>query len=197
MHFKFSFLVVVTALVACMSVTACSHRGYMCKIDGDCCSGFHCNLKSTVYRWAGSLSMSTSGQDMRSDFNVEICAASFRTIVIRHYDYVENIRGVPLPSSKSLEFDGCTSKESTLQTSHKRRLSLLHCMNNIFIFLGVPLNRCTTLCSWWPRRVTMLKLVAKGDFVMKFPDSMVFEGVGPTMVPHIHGGPVLSRKERE
>jgi hypothetical protein len=70
----------------------------------------------------------------------------------------------------------------------------------------------------------MLKLVGKGDFVMEFPLKMLkemishrkeaagqenlskddeelvnmkFEGVRSTMVLHVHGGPVLSRKERE
>ncbi|KAG1878806.1 hypothetical protein F4604DRAFT_574789 [Suillus subluteus] len=41
-----SFLVVVTALAVCMSVTACSPLFVDCKTDKDCCSGLRCNLKS-------------------------------------------------------------------------------------------------------------------------------------------------------
>ncbi|KAG1824621.1 uncharacterized protein BJ212DRAFT_1295748 [Suillus subaureus] len=91
------------------------------------------------------------------------------TIDIRHCDHVDNIRGVPLPSSKTLEFDGCTSKELTIQTSCKwigGTVTAVNsdyiCMKNVFIFLGVPLSRRTMLCSQWPH-ITMLKFVAKGD----------------------------------
>ncbi|KAG2043864.1 hypothetical protein BDR03DRAFT_940091 [Suillus americanus] len=44
MHF--SFLVVVTALVACMSVTACSPQFGTCARDSDCCKTMKCNVKA-------------------------------------------------------------------------------------------------------------------------------------------------------
>ncbi|KAG1878826.1 hypothetical protein F4604DRAFT_575466 [Suillus subluteus] len=44
MHF--SFLLVVTALAACMSATACSPQFGTCAIDSDCCKTMKCNLKS-------------------------------------------------------------------------------------------------------------------------------------------------------
>ncbi|KAG1902844.1 uncharacterized protein F5891DRAFT_131185 [Suillus fuscotomentosus] len=40
MHF--SFLVVVTALTACMSVTACSPQFTTCQHDTDCCPKYLC-----------------------------------------------------------------------------------------------------------------------------------------------------------
>ncbi|KAG2043870.1 hypothetical protein BDR03DRAFT_940112, partial [Suillus americanus] len=43
---RLSFLVVVTVLVACMSVTACSPQFDSCTKDSDCCSDLRCNLKS-------------------------------------------------------------------------------------------------------------------------------------------------------
>lgn len=48
-------------------------------------------------------------------------------------------------------------------------------MTNIFVFLGVSLSRRTMVCSQW-LRVTALKLVAEGDFVMKFPLKMLSSG---------------------
>ncbi|KAG1746391.1 hypothetical protein EDB19DRAFT_1689214 [Suillus lakei] len=94
MHF--SFLVVVTALAACISVTACSQLADRCTKDRDCCSGLRCDFvavsmsslppiqvstplltpcnanspmvtNSAIYRcdqWAGSLPVSTSGQQV-------------------------------------------------------------------------------------------------------------------------------------
>ncbi|KAG1748108.1 hypothetical protein EDB19DRAFT_2022926 [Suillus lakei] len=88
-----------------------------------------------------------------------------QTIVFRNCNYIEATRVVP--SSKSLEFDGYTSRElrqSTPQTSRKWRLFLHE------VFLGAPLSGriMGSSQSRWPR-VTTLKLLAKGDFVMKFP----------------------------
>ncbi|KAG2752942.1 hypothetical protein P692DRAFT_20829862 [Suillus brevipes Sb2] len=44
MHF---FLMVVTALAACMSVTAsCSPQFGTCGVDSDCCGNFRCDLRA-------------------------------------------------------------------------------------------------------------------------------------------------------
>ncbi|KAG2043834.1 hypothetical protein BDR03DRAFT_940055 [Suillus americanus] len=39
---RFPFLLLVTALVACMSVTACHHTGKKCDKESECCTGLKC-----------------------------------------------------------------------------------------------------------------------------------------------------------
>ncbi|KAG1745210.1 hypothetical protein EDB19DRAFT_1693054 [Suillus lakei] len=152
-----------------------------------------------------------------------------KTIVIRDCDFIEDPRIKKLPSSNTLEFDGCFGGSLEMarltpswdgDTVTAKNCDSL-CMKAIFVLLGAPFKDSS--CSLWPR-VTTLKLVAKGDFTMKFPfkmlkamissrreaagqenlgkddtelDGMGFKGVRPIMVLHVHGGPGLLRKERE
>ncbi|KAG1776358.1 hypothetical protein EV702DRAFT_347017 [Suillus placidus] len=152
-----------------------------------------------------------------------------KTIVIRDCEFVEDPRMRRSPSSNTLEFDGCSGGSlemapltpswdgHTVTATNNDSL----CMKAIFVLLGAPLK--DSRCSLWPR-VTTLKLVAKGDFVLKFPfkmlkvmissrreaagqenlgkndvelDAIGFKGVRPIMVLHVHGGQGLLRKERE
>ncbi|OAX32745.1 hypothetical protein K503DRAFT_584485 [Rhizopogon vinicolor AM-OR11-026] len=39
---RFSFLLIIAALTASMSVSACNEFADPCKEDGDCCSGLYC-----------------------------------------------------------------------------------------------------------------------------------------------------------
>ncbi|KAG1851708.1 hypothetical protein F4604DRAFT_1683335 [Suillus subluteus] len=82
MHFSFKFLVVVTTLAACMSVTAAgckpSLKSQLCSSEifniQPCCSplaprninsaAVRKSASKTAYRWAGSPSMSTSGHSL-------------------------------------------------------------------------------------------------------------------------------------
>ncbi|KAG1734485.1 hypothetical protein EDB19DRAFT_1830562 [Suillus lakei] len=153
-----------------------------------------------------------------------------QTIVLRQCHRIHDICHTSLPlNSNLLEFGGCNSEEiqctPDTRSWHGDMVTITNshpsCINIILHFLGAPFNDHS--CSLWPR-VTMLKLVAKGCFVMHFPltlmkvmvssqreaagledppgkddeelDSMGFEGVRPLMVLHVHGGPPLPRKER-
>ncbi|KAG1767992.1 hypothetical protein EDD22DRAFT_874189 [Suillus occidentalis] len=140
-----------------------------------------------------------------------------KTIVIRDCEFAEDPRTRRLPSSNTLEFDGCfggSLEMAPLNPSWDGGTA-------IFVLLGAPFKDST--CSLWPR-VTTLKLVAKGDFVLKFPfkmlktmissrreaagqenlgkndielDAIRFKGVRPIMVLHVYGGQGLLREERE
>ncbi|KAG0695935.1 hypothetical protein DFH29DRAFT_879714 [Suillus ampliporus] len=94
------------------------------------------------------------------------------------------------------------------------------CIEAILVLLGAPFKDSSS--SLW-LRVTTLKLVAKGGFVMEFPmkrlkamissrreaageeilgkgdavlDGMSFKEMHSIRVLHVHWGPILSRKER-
>ncbi|OAX35895.1 hypothetical protein K503DRAFT_339327 [Rhizopogon vinicolor AM-OR11-026] len=41
---RFSFLVVIAALTASMSVSACSWYGGNCTADSDCCDDYYCDI---------------------------------------------------------------------------------------------------------------------------------------------------------
>ncbi|KAG1876327.1 hypothetical protein F4604DRAFT_1955059 [Suillus subluteus] len=151
-----------------------------------------------------------------------------KTIVIRDCEFVEDPRTRRLPSSDTLEFDGCFGGSlevapltpswdgDTVTITNSDSL----CLKTIFVLLGAPFKDSS--CSLWPR-VTTLKLVAKDDFVLKFPfkmlkamissrreaagqenlgksnvelDAIGFKRVRPIMVLHVHGGQGLLRKER-
>ncbi|KAG1800272.1 uncharacterized protein HD556DRAFT_1342037 [Suillus plorans] len=152
-----------------------------------------------------------------------------KTIVIRDCEVVEDPRIRRFPSSDTLEFDECFGSSlemapltpswngDTVTITNSNSL----CMKAIFVLLGAPFKDSS--CSLWPR-VTTLKLVANGDFILRFPfkmlkamissrreaagqenlgkndvelDAIGFKGVRPIMVLHVHGGHGLLRKERE
>ncbi|KAG1776353.1 hypothetical protein EV702DRAFT_346756 [Suillus placidus] len=152
-----------------------------------------------------------------------------QTIVLQECDSIHELRCISLPPSNSLELDGCAAKLTmrwipktrpwngdtvTITNSHSS------CISIILYLLGAPFARRS--CSLWPR-VTTLKLVVKGDFVMEFPlvllkemvssrreaagqenlgkedeelDSMGYDSVRPLMVLHVHGAQPLPRKEK-
>ncbi|KAG1820817.1 uncharacterized protein BJ212DRAFT_1297322 [Suillus subaureus] len=98
-----------------------------------------------------------------------------QTIVIEKCDSVHDLQRISLPSSsRSLELDGCDSKEPrrvpdtrtwdgdavTITNSHSS------CIEIILHLLGAPFNDYS--CSLWCH-VTTLKLVANGDFVLNLP----------------------------
>jgi hypothetical protein len=152
-----------------------------------------------------------------------------KTIVIRDCEFVEDPRTRRLPSSNTLEFDECFGgalEMAPLTPSWDGNTVIITnsdslCMEAIFVLLGAPFKGSS--CSLWPR-VTTLKLVAKGDFVLKFPfkmlkaminsrreaagqenlgkndvelDAIGFKGVRPIMVLHVYGGQGLLREDRE
>lgn len=152
-----------------------------------------------------------------------------KTIVIRDCEFAEDPRTRRLPSSNTLEFDGCfggSLEMAPLNPSWDGETVIVTnsdslCMEAIFVLLGAPFKDSTR--SLWPR-VTTLKLVAKGDFDLKFPfkmlkamissrreaagqenlgkndvelDAIGFKGVRPIMVLHVFGGQGLLREERE
>ncbi|KAG2341171.1 hypothetical protein BDR05DRAFT_459735 [Suillus weaverae] len=98
-----------------------------------------------------------------------------QTIVIEQCDSIHDLQSISLPSSlRSLELDGCNSKEPrrvpdtrawdgdtvTITNSHSS------CIEIILHLLGAPFNDHS--CSLW-HNVTTLKLVANGDFVLNLP----------------------------
>ncbi|KAG2067819.1 hypothetical protein BDR04DRAFT_1158580 [Suillus decipiens] len=152
-----------------------------------------------------------------------------KTIVIHDCEFAEDPRTRKLPSSNTLGFDQCFGSKlemapltpswdgDTVTITNSDSL----CLKTIFVLLGAPFQ--DSGCSLWPR-VTTLKLVAKDDFVLKFPfkmlkamissrreatgqenlekndielDAIGFKGVRPIRVLHVHGGQGLLRKERE
>ncbi|KAG1749081.1 uncharacterized protein EDB91DRAFT_1334460 [Suillus paluster] len=147
-----------------------------------------------------------------------------QTIVLHRCDSVEDLCGIPLPPSNSMEFDECASNDSHIMSSTCKwngdTVTIMNsdssCIKVILVFIGAPLNG-HVFCRW--PRVTTLKLTAKGDFVMKFPVGMLkaiissrrevagqenlekddngmdSESFHPIKVLHVHGGPALSRKE--
>ncbi|KAG2357341.1 hypothetical protein BDR07DRAFT_1420721 [Suillus spraguei] len=152
-----------------------------------------------------------------------------KTIVIHDCEFAEDPRMRSLPSSNTLEFDECFGGKlemmplTPLWDGHTMTITNSDslCLKTIFVLLGAPFK--DSGCSLWPR-VTTLKLVAKGDFVLKFPfkmlkamissrreaagqenlekndielDAIGFKGVRPIRVFHVHGGQGLLRKERE
>jgi hypothetical protein len=96
-----------------------------------------------------------------------------KTIVIRDCEFAEDPRTRRLPSSNTLEFDGCfggTLEMAPLTPSWDGDTVTVTnsdslCMEAIFVLLGAPFKDST--CSLWPR-VTTLELVAKGH---SFPNS--------------------------
>ncbi|KAG2139569.1 hypothetical protein BD769DRAFT_207326 [Suillus cothurnatus] len=148
----------------------------------------------------------------------------FQSIVLQECDAIHELRGISLPSSNSLELDRCAAKFGIRWTPKTRpwngdtvTITNSHssCIKTILYLLGAPFAHRS--CSLWPR-VTTLKLIAKGDFVMEFPlvilkamvsgrreiagrenlgkDGEEMDGMRPLTVLHVHGAQSLPRKEK-
>ncbi|KAG2032151.1 hypothetical protein BDR03DRAFT_970798 [Suillus americanus] len=98
-----------------------------------------------------------------------------QTIIIKKCDSVHDLQSISLPSSsRSLELDGCDSKEPRRVPDTRTwdgdtvtiTNSYSSCIEIILHLLGAPFNDYS--CSLW-RHVTTLKLVANGDFVLNLP----------------------------
>ncbi|KAG2156810.1 uncharacterized protein EDB93DRAFT_868539 [Suillus bovinus] len=148
-----------------------------------------------------------------------------QTIVLRDCDSIHELRCLSLPPSNSLELDGCAATRGLRWVSKTRpwngdtvTITNSHpsCIKIILYFLGAPFARRN--CSLWPR-VTTLRLVAKGDFVIELPLMILKEMVSsrqrqaggqensgkdgeeledtvrPLRVLHVHGAQPLRSEE--
>ncbi|KAG1823571.1 uncharacterized protein BJ212DRAFT_1476439 [Suillus subaureus] len=142
-----------------------------------------------------------------------------QSLVLQECDAIHELRCISLPPSNSLELDGCAAKFGMRWIPKTRPWngdtvivtnSHSSCIKIILYFLGAPFARRS--CSLWPR-VTTLKFIAKGDFVMEFPliilkamvssrreaagqENLGKDSVRPLMVLHVHGAQPLPCEEK-